>query len=167
LYENLNDLGYFGRRKLSLWVDGRIQADGQRTNASRCRCSFSISTITLMGACAGAGVIGAVTVSRPEASALLFQRLGAMNMSVSNTHRPTGTRTKRPSLIIRPGSNQRPVTSGVAGGGSSVRWWSMAGPVTQESECFISAMESISGAGIAITSPMKALRRAINLTGCF
>jgi hypothetical protein len=29
------------------------------------------------------------------------------------------------------------------------------------------AMVSISGAGIAITSPMKALRRAINSTGCF
>ena len=67
LYENPIDLGYFGRRKLSLWADGRIQADGQRTNASRCRCSFSISTIILTEACAGAGVTGAVTVSRPGA----------------------------------------------------------------------------------------------------
>ena len=126
-----------------------------------------MSITTLTAVCAGAGVTGAVTVSRPGASALQFQRLRAMNMSASNTRRQTGTQTKRQSLIIRPGLNQRPAISGVAGGGLSVRWWSMAGPVIAGSECFILAMASILGVGIAITSPMKALRRVINLTGCF
>jgi hypothetical protein len=85
-----------------------------------------------------------------------------MNISAFNTRKRTGTPAKRPSLIIRQGLIQRPVISGAVGGGLFVLWGLMAGPVIGGSEFCIWAEESISGAGIAIISPMKARKKVIN-----
>lgn len=61
-----------------------------------------------------------------------------------------------------PGLFGRRVISGVVGGGSFVRWWSMAGYVIAGLERFILAVGNISGAGIVITSPIRVARSMIN-----
>lgn len=122
--------------------------------------SSSTSTITLTAVFAGEGSVGAGQVRQREVSASSFQRFRAMNISVSNTRRPTGTPAKRPTLITRHGLHGRLAISGEGAGGLSALWLLMAVYAIVESAFCISATVSISGVGIAIILP-TAVRKSM------